>query len=481
MTRYEVRTRADYDALPPAIRAKVRAEARAHRQRKSFAWCLEQRGVRLSTWQEQLAEVLESVAHDAMSGHGRNVILEAPPQVGKSWLIVSQWIPWWMRLYPQTRAIVVGHDQSLVSRLSQDGQDSYVDWSEVFGCDGRGRKWTTEEWTTNSGGRVLSRGIKGNVTGGGYLVGAGDDLLSIGDTGQAAKDHAWRVFRRQFLSRRNIGAATVLMAHRVAEDDVTGRWKKHNDDHEIPYEVHSWRMVAEEDEGWRAAGDLLCPERVGWDIVREAQADPWFYSTTYQQRPTREGGAVIREEWTRHRYPERPEDIRRTCSAVYIVIDPAAKTAERNDPSAIGVLGVRGGDVIVLHVEAERRDYPALRQRVRDLSAAWRASGVLVEDTSVGQALVPDLRALGLACHAVGVAGKGDKVARMQPHLIRWQSGQILLPESAPWVAPFVGEICAVPDAAHDDQWDMMSVGLSYLASGAMSAARPIRLGGLRA
>jgi predicted phage terminase large subunit-like protein len=479
MTRYEVRTRADYDALPPAIQASVRAEARAHRQRRSFGWCLEQRGIRLSAWQGQLAEVLESVAHDAMSGHGRNVILEAPPQVGKSWLIVSQWIPWWLRLYPQARSIVVGHDQSLVRRLSQDGQDAYVEWAPTFGRDGKGRTWTSDEWTTDSGGRVLTRGVGGNVTGGGYVVGVADDLISIGDTGRAAKDLAWRVFRRQLLSRRNIGAATVLMAHRVADDDVTGRWKKHNDENDIPYEVHTWRMVAEEDEGWRDAGDLLCPERVGWDIVREAQADPWFYSTTYQQRPTKEGGAVIQEAWTAHRYPGRPEDVRRTCSAVYIVIDPAAKTAERNDPSAIGVLGVCGGDVMVLHVEAERRDYPALRQRVRDLSTAWRASGVLVEDTSVGQALVPDLRAMGLACHAVGVAGKGDKVARMQPHLIRWQSGQIKLPESAPWVASFVGEVCAVPDAAHDDQWDMMSIGLSYLAGLSLAVVRPFRVSGV--
>jgi predicted phage terminase large subunit-like protein len=240
-----------------------------------------------------------------------------------------------------------------------------------------------------------------------------------------------------------------------------------------------WRMEAEEDEGWRGVGDLLCPERVGPDIVREAKADGWFWSTTYQQRPTKEGGAVIQEAWTAHRYPGRPEDVRRTCSAVYIVIDPAAKTAERNDPSAIGVLGVCGGDVIVLHVEAERRDYPALRQRVRDLSTAWRASGVLVEDTSVGQALVPDLRAMGLACHAVGVAGRGDKVARMQPHLIRWQSGQIKLPESAPWVASFVGEVCAVPDAAHDDQWDMMSIGLSYLAGLSLAVVRPFRVSGV--
>ena len=470
----------EFRALPKAQQTAIRARAAEWRKQRSLAGCIERRGVVLATWQQQLAEVVESVVHDAARGHGRNLALGAPPRVGKSRVVVEETIPWALRCYPTIPVVLVGAEQSLVRRQSTAAQDNYDALAPQFGnAPGRGRLWTQDEWTTDAGGRLIARGVGGNVTGAGYLVGVGDDLISLSDTGKAAREAAWRLFTRQFLSRRNRGAATILMAHRVAEDDVTGRWTAHCRDNDIPLETHMWRMEAEEDEGWRGVGDLLCPERVGPDIVREAKADAWFWSTTYQQRPTREGGAVIREEWTRHRYPERPEDIRRTCSAVYVVIDPAAKTAERNDPSAIGVLGVRGGDVIVLHVEAERRDYPALRQRVRDLSTAWRASGVLVEDTSVGQALVPDLRALGLACHAVSVAGRGDKVARMQPHLIRWQSGQVLLPESAPWVASFVGEICAVPDAAHDDQWDMMSVGLSYLASLSLAVVRPFRVQGV--
>jgi len=66
----------------------------------------------------------------------------------------------------------------------------------------------------------------------------------------------------------------------------------------------------------------------------------------------------------------------------------------------------------------------------------------------------------------VSVAGKGDKVARMTPHLVRWEGGMILLPESARWLASFVGELTTVPFAQHDDQWDMMSVGLAHIAQG---------------
>ena len=159
------------------------------------------------------------------------------------------------------------------------------------------------------------------------------------------------------------------------------------------------------------------------------------------------------------------------------MVDPAGKTADHNDPTAIGVLGVRpDGRVLVLHVEAERRAYPEMRQRVRDLFNAWRADGVLVEDTSTGLALVPDLVSLGLPAVPVPVAGKGDKVARMTPHLVRWEGGMILLPESAPWLAGFVGELTSVPFCAHDDQWDMMSVGLSYIARGEQRV-RPLRVG----
>jgi len=447
------------------------------------AWWRDPKRYEAHRFARSIAAVCDQITADALTRRTRWYGLEAPPRHGKSEHVGRVLPSRLMALMPGASVLYATSTDDRADEVSMSARASVERLSVAYPHLGRGESWRRTAWQTESGGWWVGVGA------GGATGGIGANLIVVDDvTGSAERQRsdAWKKHARRWLTEdvlsRSEGGPVIVMETRRGLDDISG-WL----DAEYPGHLQrfTWRCVAEDgdhDPCGRSPGEYLWPERYGadWRAASPHLADGSpLWSSLYQQRPTQEGGAVIREEWTRHRYPERPEDIRRTCSAVYVVIDPAAKTAERNDPSAIGVLGVRGGDVIVLHVEAERRDYPALRQRVRDLSTAWRASGVLVEDTSVGQALVPDLRALGLACHAVGVAGRGDKVARMQPHLIRWQSGQILLPESAPWVAAFVGEICAVPDAAHDDQWDMMSVGLSYLASLSLAVVRPFRVQGV--
>ncbi len=478
-----VTSRADFERLPPEIQRQVREQYRRKKTRSTLEGALGWRGVTLYRWQRQLARLLTSAVKDTLAGRGRNIIIQAAPRVGKTRMVAGELLPWALRTAEVTPGapfggalpvMLIGAEGSLTERVSEEAQAAYMGWADLYPeAGGRGSKWTKTEWKTSEGGRVIARGINANITGGGYLLGSFDDLLSIGDTGKAAKESAWDTFRRQGLSRRMSGATTILSAHRLAVDDPSGRWIDLMEQGGIPYEVHTWRMEAEEDEYdgdgelFRRRGDLLCPELVGPELIREAKLDPWFWSTTYQQRPTKEGGSVIQESWCGHRYPGDPHVARTACLRVYVVVDPAGKTKDHNDPTAIGVLGVRGdGKILVLHVEAERREYPAMRQRVRDLVSEWRADGAAVEDTSTGLALVPDLRSLGVPVVAVSVAGKGDKVARMTPHLVRWEGGMILLPESARWLASFVGELTTVPFAQHDDQWDMMSVGLAHIAQG---------------
>ena len=91
----------------------------------------------------------------------------------------------------------------------------------------------------------------------------------------------------------------------------------------------------------------------------------------------------------------------------------------------------------------------------------------MVEDTSAGQAWIPALRELGCTVIAVQVAGKGDKVVRMEPYLGEWAGGMIELPEDEPWAGSYVAEITgyAGGDGQPDNLWDATSVGLGYFAS----------------
>lgn len=466
-----VRERTDAEVMRRCIRAGTMATA----------WARDPARYEAHRFARSISAVCDQIAADALAGVSNWYALEAPPRHGKSEHVGRVLPARVMALLPGASILYATSTDDRADDVSMAARSMVDRCAVAYPHLGRGETWQRTRFRTVGGGWWTGVGA-GSATGGiGARLAVVDDVTGSAERQRSA---AWKRGARRWLledviSRLENGPL-VVMETRRGLDDVIG-WLEG----EFPGKLirHTWRCLAEEGEqDGRAPGEYLWPERYGeaWRASSPHLYDQSpIWSSLYQQRPTREGGAVILEEWCGHRYPGSPMDARAACSAVYVVIDPAAKTSERNDPSAIGVLGVRGSDVLVLHVEAERRDYPALRQRAIDLARQWRSAGLVVEDTSVGQALVPDLRASGVAVHAQSVAGRGDKVARMQPFLIRWQSGQVLLPSSAPWVAAFVSEVVSVPDAAHDDQWDMMSLGLAYLAGQQLAAVRPFRVRGV--
>jgi predicted phage terminase large subunit-like protein len=64
--------------------------------------------------------------------------------------------------------------------------------------------------------------------------------------------------------------------------------------------------------------------------------------------------------------------------------------------------------------------------------------------------------------------------AEKQP--ISFESGQVHLPEQAPWLDDYVREITAVPGSKYDDQVDSTSQALDYLER---FAHLPVQLCGL--
>jgi predicted phage terminase large subunit-like protein len=61
----------------------------------------------------------------------------------------------------------------------------------------------------------------------------------------------------------------------------------------------------------------------------------------------------------------------------------------------------------------------------------------------------------------VGVKPDRDKVARMAIASAKFEAGNILLPETAPWLAELEAELFAFPGGRHDDQCDSISQALN--------------------
>jgi predicted phage terminase large subunit-like protein len=112
----------------------------------------------------------------------------------------------------------------------------------------------------------------------------------------------------------------------------------------------------------------------------------------------------------------------------------------------------------LVDVWRRRVDYPALKAAVKTLAEKWKARRVLVEDAGAGTALVQELR--GAVSGIIAVKPEGDKVSRMAVASAKFEAGQVLLPEGAPWLFDLEAELFTFPGSRHDDQCDSISQAL---------------------
>lgn len=139
--------------------------------------------------------------------------------------------------------------------------------------------------------------------------------------------------------------------------------------------------------------------------------------------------------------------------------DTASKGGPDNDFSVCTTWIVgRDKKWYLVNVWRDRVDYPGLKQRVQSLATSWKASRILVEDTGAGTSLVQEMR--GLISGIIAVKPRSDKVSRMAVASAKFEAGQVLLPEWAPWLPDLEAELFAFPAARYDDQCDSISQAL---------------------
>jgi predicted phage terminase large subunit-like protein len=205
-------------------------------------------------------------------------------------------------------------------------------------------------------------------------------------------------------------------------------------------------------------GEALSPEREPIEVLEalKRQIGSDAFSAQYQQMPAPPGGAMVKRDWV-VRYRELPPAAERLLTLQSW--DTANKGGPENDWSVCTTWIVsRKKQWYLIDVWRDRVDYPTLMGAVQTLAERWNARRVLVEDASSGTALVQELR--GTVSGIIAVKPDGDKVSRMAVASAKFEAGQVLLPEQAPWLADLEAELFVFPGSRHDDQCDSISQAL---------------------
>ena len=404
------------------------------------------------------------------------LLLETPPQHGKSMTVTESLPSWYMMRYPERRLILSSYNEESAERFSRRNREKLQQWGgALFGVELGKLNRATEFELDGHRGRLISRGIMSGITGNAA------DLLIVDDPvknreeadSPAYRNKVWGEWLNSLKSRLQAKAKVIVIMTPWHEDDLAARILRTEDNVRLlRLPVEAEPTDGEPDPLGRQAGEPLCPElgkgRVWLEQFRKAYLrDPsggqraWL--ALYQCRPRAEEGNLIRRGWWKF-YDTHPE-----LPVQYMSVDAAFKGDENNDFVAVTVWGKRENDYYLLDCVNRHLTFTETLETIRAAQARFpKSRAVLIEDKANGSAIIDVLRR-ELYCIPVNPAG--GKVSRVHAVSPVIESGHVFLPRDAPWLEEYLNQWTAFPNGQHDDMVDSSTQALNYLFGESVPAA----------
>ena len=402
------------------------------------------------------------------------LVVTIPPGYTKTEIATLNFIARGLALNPRAKFIHTSYSDSLVNLNSSKvkeivfGEQYNMFWPMTLRKDMQGKK----EWYNNHGGGLYVAPSGGAITGfragrmepgftGAFIA---DDLLNPDD---AFSDPVKKKMRNRitsvYMSRlAHMGIPIVLIMQRVAEDDPaafvlnggTGEVWHHLD---LPVLIDSKATKQEYSHGMPVEHNLpdgpLWEDKHDEEQIDALRKDKFTFAAQYMQQPLSLGGNLV--DLTKCSRYARPPTRTSNCK-VSLSFDTANKDNDLNDPSVCEVwLKDIHNRKYLLDIWKDQVKYPALKKTAVDLINKWKPNEILIEDKASGQQLIQELQLTTQGVVPVET-GTASKIMRMANETSALETGEIWLPESAPWLYDFEQEAKLFPNGTKD-QVDALS------------------------
>lgn len=428
-------------------------------------------------WQEEIAVKLQEFYDDLIAGKRPKLVIQAPPQHGKSVQIID-FISWVAGKHPELRTIYTSFSERLGIRANLRLQRLYdsVVYQEIFPrtrINKSGPMGPSGQYLRNreileyvdSEGFFRNTTVRGSITGESLDLGVIDDPIRgrSDANSETIRDAAWDWFTDDFFTRFSEEAGLLAILTRWHIDDPIGRLIERYPD----VKVLSYAAIAEVDEPHRKKGEALFPEHKSIEFLREREKimDSGNWLALYQQRPTAAEGELF-----------KPDQIQVIDALPYGHIQwvrgwDLASTTD-GDFTAGGKLGRLPdgrfviGDMVRLRVGPDERDAAMVNTASQD-GVSTKIS-IPQDPGQAGKTQVLYLTRELVGYPVTTSPESGDKVTRAEPFAAQVNVGNVVMLRGS-WNGALIDEMRMFPNGSFDDQIDSLSRAFSHLIGGGLA------------
>ena len=396
-------------------------------------------------------EVIANELENVRLGENRRLMINLPPRNLKTIMTSIAFPAWILGHDPSRRIICVTYSQEVAkAQANQFRRIMQTSWyRRVFPACRSPVHNRTVDWQTTQGGYRLATSIDGSV------LGRGGDFIILDDPNKGQeifsrveRERVTNAWDNVISTRLNHpkDSAIICAMQRLHEEDLAGHLLGQEE-----YRQITIAATAPQKEKWplgngrtyvRAKNTPIQPERMGHpELERQKRImGALAFSAQYQQQPVPDDGVVIRKAWLRY-YDEEPDEYESTI----ISWDTASTLGENSDWSVGTVWGYVDGLFYLRDVIREKLESPELTHLIEDTHCEYESDLTLVEDGDLGRAIVQSLRSNSRHCLPILVKPWLAKIERMQARAVLFETGKVLFPREAPWLATYQKELLGLP------------------------------------
>lgn len=433
-------------------------------------------GVHIELICKELQDVADSVADKNRDPIRLQIML--PPGSMKSKIASNLFPAWCLGKHPNWCFLALGSDFEFAvdnfGRPTKDIIDS-PQYKAIFPLTFLKKDvQSAGRWDTTKKGRFVARGAGQNIAGRRAHIAIVDDALTEQTTdSDRIKINNW--YRKGLRTRLLPRGAEIIINTRWFVEDLSGfminvdkktrrPWKEIKIPAILTLEASTMlrKFVANDDPRFKE-GTSFWPEFWPTNVLLEKKEtmpiNEW--SALYMQEPITEEGALIkRSEFKIWEDKDPPK-----CRYVIVSMDTALSQKEVANYSAYTVWGIFTNSVItfdnskmeqdcmiLLAAGKDRWDFAGLCNKAKDLDTKYAPEFFIVEDTSAGILLIPEMQKRGLPI--LPYKPDRDKTFRLQACTPYFQAGRIWVPKGKTWAEDVISEVTTFQPRLRNQQDD---------------------------